>query len=199
MARPSWNGYWLGGRSAVHKARNSGSSSFLFPPVACVHKLPLWLSTMLILSRERVSCAWCPGPQGSARWVGEMDGSWTRHTDITFHQERKPSTRGGGVSFCHSLLGSWEINNGKKLTVLDSKDSSPLKTVSYVSHCPMIILQIRKTCPIFHMGGGEWPAEYFWPLLSSARGFKFHGQCGSLILGSSAVWGSVKAFVSSLI
>lgn len=60
-------------------------------------------------------------------------------------------------------------------------------------------LAVRKTCSIFHMGGGEWPAEYFWPLLSFARGFEFHGQCGSLILGSSAVWGSVKAFVSSLI
>lgn len=85
---------------------------------------------------------------------------------------------------------------GKKLTVLGLQRLLSFENCIVCKSLPHDYLATRKTCPIFHMGGREWPAEYFWPLLSFARGFKFRGQCGPSILGSSAVWGSVKAFVS---
>lgn len=99
------------------------------------------------------------------------------------------------MSFYHSLLCSWEIDNGKKLTVLDSKDCSPLKTLSYVSHCPMIILQWGRHVPYFIWEAGSG--------LQNISGLSWVLQGGSSFMGSVALrfWvlvlcgGSVKAFV----
>ena len=48
-------------------------------------------------------------------------------------------------------------------------------------------------------GRGRSGLQNISGLSSFARGFKFHCQSGPSVLGPSAVWGRVKAFVSSVI
>ena len=97
-----------------------------------------------------------------------------------FIRNKSRERGGGGVSFCHSLLGSWEINNGKKLTVLDSKDSSPLKTVSYVSHSPWLSCKLGRHVLYFtwEVGSG----------LQNISGLSWALQGGSSFMGNVALW-----------
>lgn len=102
---------------------------------------------------------------------------------------RNPAENGEGwcelPRFTPLLLGDKQLEKSNSL----GTPETPSKLWSYKS-MPHDDLAVRKTCSIFHMEVGV--ALVISGLLSFARGLEYGN--GSLILGSSAVWGSVMAF-----